>query len=86
MEIIDHGIFYNDSVDIFCNKCGCRYRIHKEDIKKYDKPIKVHLCAYDDCWTEKRYYYTLCPECENSNPLEPRDYEILTTEIKEVKR
>lgn len=82
MKIIEHGIFYNDTVNIRCNRCDCKYQITKDDIQEYPKCKKVEKCAWDDIWSEKYDYYTCCPECTHDNELEYRDYEILTTNIK----
>lgn len=85
MKIINHGIYYNDYVNIVCKKCRCKYEAKIEDIKKYNKIKKVKNCAFDDIWTDKYEYYTNCPECDYDNELEYRDYEILTTSVKENK-
>lgn len=81
MKILKHGIYYYDTVTIVCKKCNCKYEISKEDIKHYDKPKKVTLCAFEDCWTEKYHHYSNCPECNYDNEMEYRDYEILTTNV-----
>lgn len=81
MKILKHGIYYYDTVEIRCKKCECRYEIDKNDIQKYEKPKKVTICAFDDCWREKYSHYTNCPECGYDNELEYRDYDILTTSV-----
>lgn len=81
MKIINHGIYYYDTVNIVCKKCNCKYEIKKEDIKKYTKTKKVKKCCFYDIWTDKYEYYTNCPECNYDNELEYRNYAILTTEI-----
>lgn len=78
MKVIEHGSYY-DWVIYKCRKCDCKYEIIKEDIKKYSKPIKLEILSVNDSWTEKRTHYTCCPECHNNNPLEPLDYEVLTS-------
>ena len=82
MKILDHGKFYHNSIIVCCDKCRCIYEIKKEDIQKYEKPKKV-LCGWiDHMWKEKRYYYSICPECKYDNPINNEEYEILTTNIK----
>ena len=81
MKIINHGIYYYDTVNIVCKKCDCKYEIKKEDIKKYTKTKKVKKYFFYDIWTDKYEYYTNCPECNYDNELEYRNYAILTTEI-----
>lgn len=82
MKAIRHGIYYYNSVNIICLKCGCKYEIDKNDIKKFQKPKKVWKTFIDDVCKEKYNYYTNCPECNYNNELEHRDYDILTTNIK----
>ena len=78
MKVVSHGDYYKKVIPI-CKKCGCRYEINKNDIKKYEKPIKIEILGVGDIWTEKRHYYTNCPECCHDNPVEPMEYEILTS-------
>lgn len=81
MKVLEHGIYYYDTVKISCIKCKCKYVIKKDDIKKYVKPKKVKIML-DDVWTDKYEYYTNCPECDYDNHLGYKDYDILTTNIR----
>ena len=82
MKIIKHGIFYEDEVKVKCINCDCQYLINKNDIKAYTKPIKIHVGYADDGWTEKRNYYSICPDCGFIVPMTNTEYKILTTYIK----
>lgn len=82
MEVIKHGILYDDTVEIVCESCYCEYSINKEDIRTYNKPIKVLVGFGDDYWKEKRTYYSVCPECGFIIPITDKEYKILTTNIK----
>lgn len=46
MKVVSHGNYYKKVIPI-CKKCGCRYEINKEDIKKYEKPKKDRNIR---CW------------------------------------
>lgn len=81
MKIIEHGVFYKETLEIKCLKCDCKYEIDKNDIKKYNKPKKVLQYGFSGTWTDKYYYYTNCPECNYDNELKSRNYDILTTDI-----
>lgn len=85
MKVIKHGIFYEDEVKVKCTNCDCQYLINKNDIKTYTKPIKVCVRYGDNCCTEKRNYYSICPDCGFTVPATNKEYEILTTNIKEMK-
>lgn len=82
MKILEHGVFCKTSLDIICDKCDCKYQIEKEDVKEYTKLRKIQMCAFDDIYTEKFRYYSVCPECEYDNPLKEWDRDILFTEPK----
>lgn len=55
MEILEHGIYYNNDKEITCN-CGCKFKYNKADIRT------DHTLAYTTC-PEQFKEYVLCPEC-----------------------
>ena len=83
MKIIKHGKYYSDTMNISCEECHCLYEIKKDDIKKYDTPKKVRVGWIEHSWKEKRYYYTLCPECNNDNSLTNDKYYTINKKVGE---
>jgi len=83
-KILKHGKYYYNTMNIYCEECDCLYKIEEKDIKVYNKPKKVTILGWKDyTWKEKRYYYTLCPECNNDNPLTDDEYYTITKKVKE---
>lgn len=83
MKIINHGIYYQNNINITCQECDCIYNVTKEDIAWYAKPKKVSQIFLTDYYTVKYKYYTTCPECGCDNHLSERNYKILTTDVKD---
>lgn len=82
MEIIEHGVYFAHEITLRCEECDCKYKIDDEiDLYKYEKPIKVWMLSVGDSWTEKRYYYTICPECRHKNPITNYEYSIVSKRV-----
>jgi Zn ribbon nucleic-acid-binding protein len=61
MEVLEHGWAYNEKNGIIeCNKCGCKYKFDKKDVKKRPKL----LMDYDCDWLYYGVNCVKCPECE----------------------